>query len=156
MRFQVPQFIEVEDKIFGPFTFKQFVYLAGGGGIAFIVWQALPTFLALPIIVAVGALSLALAFYKVNERPFIAMIESAFRYFTKSRLYTWKKEREPRVVKKEAEEKAPVGLAVPKVAKSKLKDIAWSLDVQESIYAGGEEQREQKRQEHIFGEENKI
>ena len=32
MRFQVPQFIEIESKIFGPLTFKQFIYLAGGGG----------------------------------------------------------------------------------------------------------------------------
>ncbi len=33
MRFEVPQFIDVEDKIFGPFTFKQFLYLAGGAGL---------------------------------------------------------------------------------------------------------------------------
>jgi len=32
MRFEVPQFIEVEDKIFGPFTWKQFIYLMGGEG----------------------------------------------------------------------------------------------------------------------------
>ncbi|TSC80302.1 MAG: hypothetical protein G01um101429_152 [Parcubacteria group bacterium Gr01-1014_29] len=31
-QFQVPQFIEVEDKIFGPLTTKQFFYLLGGGG----------------------------------------------------------------------------------------------------------------------------
>ena len=27
MQYQVPQFIEVEDKIFGPLTFKQFLYI---------------------------------------------------------------------------------------------------------------------------------
>ncbi|TSC61742.1 MAG: SsrA-binding protein, partial [Parcubacteria group bacterium Athens0416_74] len=32
MQFQVPQFIEVEDKIVGPLTFKQFVFIAGGLG----------------------------------------------------------------------------------------------------------------------------
>jgi len=35
MRFEVPQFIDVEDKLFGPLTFTQFVYLAGSGGISF-------------------------------------------------------------------------------------------------------------------------
>ena len=30
MQYQVPQFIEVEDKIFGPLTFKQLVYVVGG------------------------------------------------------------------------------------------------------------------------------
>ena len=42
MQFQVPQFIEVEDKIFGPLTFKQFVYVAGGAGLAYLVWRVSP------------------------------------------------------------------------------------------------------------------
>jgi hypothetical protein len=29
MQFRVPQFIDIEDKLFGPLTFKQFIYLAG-------------------------------------------------------------------------------------------------------------------------------
>ena len=44
MRFQVPQFIEVEDKIFGPLTFKQFVYVTGGVGLAVILFLFLPRF----------------------------------------------------------------------------------------------------------------
>ena len=45
MRFEVPQFIEVEDKIFGPFTWKQFIYLAGGAGAAVTLYLMLPFFL---------------------------------------------------------------------------------------------------------------
>ncbi|MFM2424198.1 MAG: hypothetical protein RLZZ70_589, partial [Candidatus Parcubacteria bacterium] len=30
MQFEVPQFIEIEDKIFGPLTWKQFLYVGGG------------------------------------------------------------------------------------------------------------------------------
>ena len=41
MRFEVPQFIEIEDKIFGPFTWKQFVYLAGGVGLAAVIFFSL-------------------------------------------------------------------------------------------------------------------
>ena len=37
MQFQVPQFIEIEDKIIGPFTVKQFIYLVGGAGMDFII-----------------------------------------------------------------------------------------------------------------------
>ncbi|HMA77641.1 MAG TPA: PrgI family protein, partial [Candidatus Paceibacterota bacterium] len=69
MRFEVPQFIEVEDKIFGPFTWRQFIYLIGGGGIAavlFITNGFLFLFIGLPI----GALAILLAFYPVNNRPF--------------------------------------------------------------------------------------
>ena len=39
MQFKVPQFLDIEDKIFGPFTFKEFVYLAGGAGLCFILYR---------------------------------------------------------------------------------------------------------------------
>ena len=71
MRFQVPQFIEIESKIFGPLTFKQFIYLAGGAGIIFLIYITLPFFIAVMLIVPVGAFAIALSFYKVNNRPFI-------------------------------------------------------------------------------------
>lgn len=133
MKFQVPQFIEVESKIFGPFTFKQFIYLAGGGGMVFIAYSFLPIFIALPIIALIGTLSLALAFYKVNKRPFINVLESFFKYQIGNKLYIWKKE--DRVVKPQKEaEKAPE-IFIPRLSDSKLKDISWSLDVQQSIYS---------------------
>jgi len=91
MRFEVPQFIEIEDKIFGPLTWRQFIYLAGGAGFAVIVFFLLPfvffVFLAIPV----GALAAALAFYPVNNRPFSVFLESAYRYFRGSRLYLWKR-----------------------------------------------------------------
>jgi len=50
MQFQVPQFIEVEDKIIGPLTFKQFVFVGGGFGMAYVLWRVLPILLAAPLI----------------------------------------------------------------------------------------------------------
>ena len=76
MNFQVPQFIEIEDKIFGPLTFKQFIYIAGSAGLAFICYAFLPLFIAFIPILIIVAFGLALAFYQVNERPFIFTIES--------------------------------------------------------------------------------
>ena len=92
MKFQVPQFIEVESKIFGPFTFKQFIYLAGGAGMSFLVFSILPFFLAVIVVAPIAALTLALAFYKVNNRPFIKIMESFFKYTIADKLYIWKKE----------------------------------------------------------------
>ena len=60
MRYQVPQFIEVEDRIFGPFTFRQFIYLAGGAGLCFIAYRSLPIFWAILIMVPVGGFVAAL------------------------------------------------------------------------------------------------
>lgn len=91
MRFEVPQFIEVEDKIFGPLTWRQFVYIGGGAGMIAILFFFTPfiifVFLGLPI----AGLAFALAFYPVNNRPFSVFLESAFRYFRGNRLYFWRK-----------------------------------------------------------------
>ena len=62
MRFQVPQFIEIEDKIFGPLTFKQFIYIAGSIGIGVIAFAFLPTFIAIIIALPVAAFGAMLAF----------------------------------------------------------------------------------------------
>src|SRR4051812_15323121 len=92
MRFQVPQFIEVEDKIFGPLTFKQFVYLAGGAGICVILFTFLPKFLAFLIALPIAIFAAALAFYRVNDKPFIGLVEAFFNYSLGNKLYIWKKE----------------------------------------------------------------
>jgi hypothetical protein len=72
MQFQVPQFIEVEDRIFGPLTFKQFVYLAGGLGAGYLLYRVLPFIVAAPLIMAIVGFAAALAFIKFNGRPFIS------------------------------------------------------------------------------------
>jgi len=91
MRFQVPQFIDIEDKIFGPLTFKQFVYIIGGAAISFIIYRVLPLYLALIFIAPLMGFSIALAFLKVNNRPFVFILEAAIRHSFKKKLYTWKK-----------------------------------------------------------------
>jgi hypothetical protein len=91
-RFEVPQFIEVEDKIFGPFTWKQFVYLAGGGGVAVVLFISLPLFLFILIGLPIIAFAGFLAFHRINNRPFSVFLESAFGYATNKKLYLWKKQ----------------------------------------------------------------
>lgn len=138
MRFQVPQFIEVEDKIFGPLTVKQFVYVAGGAGLCFIIYTYLNFFIAILLIIPVAALALALAFYKVNNRNFITVLESGFYYLLSNKLYIWKK------VPKKPEVNTPTKTEtatpyVPKLSDSKLKDLTWSLDINDSASPGASE-----------------
>lgn len=136
MRFRVPQFIDVKNKIFGPLTLKQFLYLAGGGGLCTIIWFMVPwTFLAILLILPVAALALALAFYEVNERPFIEILEAAFYYAISSKLFIWQRRRERRAAAgsggdagQEGDE-AGIPDSMPRVSQSKLKDMTWDLDV---------------------------
>lgn len=132
MKFQVPQFIEVEDRIFGPLTLKQFIYLAGGAGILFALWVSLPFFLAVLIGTPIALFAAGLAFFKVNQRPFILVVEAFFNYITKKRLYIWKKQDR----KAKASEQSPASdVKLPKISESRLKDLAWSLDIKESMYS---------------------
>jgi hypothetical protein len=141
MRFQVPQFIEVEDKIFGPLTFKQFIYLAGGGGLCVALFLSLPKIVAIIPALAVAATSVSLAFYKINNRPFIVFVESMFRYLINPKLYTWRKtDSGPAIDEFTNAIKAPtpresveIGGFIPKLGNSKLKDLSWSLDTKEAL-----------------------
>ncbi len=139
MQFQVPQFVEVEDKIFGPFTFKQFIYLLGTAGICFIIYKLIPYFyLAVIFMAPVAIFGLALAFYKVNDRPFIETIEAALRFYGSSKLYIW----QPRVKTPKTEIKTDSTKGQnknygalssgPRLTSNKLSDLAWSLDVKEN------------------------
>lgn len=133
MRFQVPQFIEVEDKIFGPFTFKQFVYLAGGAGICVVLFTFLPKFLAILISLPVAGLALALTFYKINDKPFINVVEAFFNYTLGNKLYIWKKEdKKINNEQKTIDNKPMQQVYVPKLSESKLRELTWSLDIKEN------------------------
>ena len=91
MQFKVPQFLDIEDKIFGPFTFSQFVYLVGGGGLCFIVYKLVGLLFGfIPILIILG-FSLALTFYRPNNKPLIDMIEYALKYAMQDKLYLWKR-----------------------------------------------------------------
>ncbi len=136
MQYQVPQFIEVEDKIFGPLTLKQFIYLAGGGGLCLILFTLLPIYLTVLLGLPVVTLSLGLAFYQVNDRPLIEAVEHAFKYFFGTKLYLWKQH----IAGSTPEQKMPVAeaattLVVPKLTESRLRDLAWSLNIKEKASA---------------------
>jgi len=91
MQFQVPQFIETEDKIIGPLTLKQFLYIAAAGGLSFMLFFFLKTLLWLIITMFLGTAGAALAFIKINGRPLPKVLIAALGFYWKPRLYLWKR-----------------------------------------------------------------
>lgn len=137
MEYQVPQFIEVEDKVFGPFTLKQFIYVAGGIGLGVIMFLYLPFLLFILLGIPVVAFTGALAFYKVNNKNFVEIIEAAFHFYSKDQLYLWKKEKKQAAAPVIAPEAPREKL---RLSEGKLKDLAWSLDVKDqNMNSEGEE-----------------
>ncbi len=136
MQFKVPQFLDIEDKIFGPFTFREFVYLAGGAGLCFVLYRLLGLFWSAIPILAIAGISLALTFYRPNNKPFINMIEAGFYYLMQNKLYIWERRKNKIEKSKQAEEKNTDGVNKRELLRSearlggnKLRDLAWSLDV---------------------------
>lgn len=130
MQFKVPQFIDIEDKLFGPFTFRQFVYMVGGGGMIFVIYRLLPFWIGIFLIIPIALLSFLLIFYKINEKPFIYYLQAAVNYAISSKLYLWKQRLVKPSDKKEEVASEPISV-IPTVSSDSLKDLAWSLDVQE-------------------------
>jgi len=144
MQFKVPQYIEMESKIVGQFTFKQVVYIGGALGMSYVLFKILPVLLALPIAGVVILFSWALVFFPKQKfgKPFIEITESAIKYITKSRLYTWKRSvTKPMVHVKEKIIKREALLSIPKVSTGKLKDISKNLEVGPEKDMGGVEER---------------
>lgn len=98
MQFRVPQNIDLEDKIVGPLTMKQFLYLLVGGMIDYVLFQALvgpenPRMgLFLLVGVPVGLLAVALAFLKIQDRPFGEFLVSLVVYIIRPRQRVWHRE----------------------------------------------------------------
>ncbi|HVM58823.1 MAG TPA: PrgI family protein [Candidatus Paceibacterota bacterium] len=143
MEYQVPQFIEVEDKIVGPFTLRQFIYIAGAGGLCIVAFVYLPIVVAIIVAVPIVAFGAALAFYRVNGKPFISVIEAGFNYYKGNKLLLWKQGEgnagAERARKAPAPE-APKAHAEPRLTRGKLSELAWSLDVKAP--GGAPEERE--------------
>lgn len=88
-QFQVPQFIETEDKIIGPLTWKQFAYVAAAGGISVILFLVLNPLVWFLLTLVVAAIALSLAFVPVNGRPMITFLRALFDNIWRPKIYVF-------------------------------------------------------------------
>lgn len=88
--YKVPQDVEADDKLIGPFSFRQFIYLiivAAAGGIAFFLSQLfIPlAILPLPVIIFFGALALPLR----KDQPMETYLAALVQFYLKPRRRLW-------------------------------------------------------------------
>lgn len=85
--------MDVEFKLFGELTIRQFGYVAGGALVAFVCYVSFADIplIRWPLVVFFGILGIMLAVFKVNDRPFeIWLANFIFALFTSQRRI-WKK-----------------------------------------------------------------
>ena len=89
MQFQVPQF-ETENKLVGPFTVIQFVYVGVAAALSFLLFPILTTWFWFVISSFLMGTSLVIALMKVNGRPMPIFMLAAFRYLWEPKVLTLK------------------------------------------------------------------
>ena len=89
MMFGVPQFIDIEDKIVGPLTGKQLLWLFIMGAILLIAWMSLTFAAFIAVGVPIVLIFVALAFYRPYNQPLIKFVFSGTYFFFRPKTYTW-------------------------------------------------------------------
>jgi hypothetical protein len=129
--YNVPQFIDTEDKLVGPLTAKQLGWLFGAGAIILVVWNLLDfgTFIITAILVL--ALFSAFAFYKPNGQPFLKFVISMVFFGVRPKIYVWKRDQQIKLtLKKSAVKKPEAGEKIRKKAlnQDKIQEISSLLN----------------------------
>ena len=91
MQFVVPQFIEVESKIIGPISARQFILLIISLGSMYVWFKLLPPLLFIPAIMLTGVVGGALAFGKVNGQMMHYFLLNLIQTLRRPRLKVWKR-----------------------------------------------------------------
>ena len=126
MDFPVPQFIDVEEKILGPLTFKQTLYVVGAAGLLFILYFFVEMWLFVILAIIIFGAALALAFIKIGGKTFSQFLISVIIYSFTPHIFIWKKN--------EVKEKSyKIELSSPSIIKNKEADIVPEAKQQKGL-----------------------
>lgn len=134
MLFNVPQNIDVEDKIVGPLTAKQLGWLGGLFGVGAAIWTlSSDKLVAILAILPLALFCTAAAFYRPYGQPFLGFLVHAAFYMFKPKVYVWKRYAEKT-------KKAPITvikkITAEQNGKNPLEDIH---ELARSLDSGGKE-----------------
>ncbi|OGY89794.1 MAG: hypothetical protein A3B30_01170 [Candidatus Komeilibacteria bacterium RIFCSPLOWO2_01_FULL_52_15] len=138
-KFIVPQFIDVENKILGPITVRQFATLAIGFGFIFVAYKLADFALFLILAAIIGLMTGIIAFVKFNGHPFHIFLLNMIATYKKPMLRVWLKEETKINRGKAKEEKKDKDefVFIPKkgITSEKLSELALIIDTG-GVYKG--------------------
>ena len=128
MLINVPQYIDVEDKIAGPLTVKQLGWIIGLGIILLVLWNIVPAPVFFILGIPLAIFFVALAFYKPYGQPLGSFLIFGIMYFFRPKVYIWK--RTPERIINVPQRVQTVTTAAPDkhISSQSLKDLAQLLD----------------------------
>jgi len=129
MLFNVPQYIDVEDKVAGPFTAKQLLWMFGMGAALLVLWNTLEKGVFFVSAAPVIAVFLALAFYRPYNQPLIKFISSGIVFLFSPKVYFWKRTAAGKTRREKSSEGIPQKEKTEKIFKQEeAKSLARLLD----------------------------
>lgn len=103
MLFNTPQYIDIEDKVAGPLTAKQLMWMFGMGAALLLVWGIFDQTTFIISAVPIVAFFCAFAFYKPQGQPLIKFIIWGAIFSFRPKSYVWKREYEQKKKEKRKE-----------------------------------------------------
>lgn len=142
-QFIVPQFIDVEDKVLGPISVRQFIIVLGGAGLMVGAYQILVrlanqtgAFAFTGFIILVGVV--AFAFVRVNGRPFHHFLLSVLQSIKNPQMRIWNNQIGERLeYRREPPPPPPIPQKQPLTA-TKLAQLALLVDTGGAYHEDGE------------------
>ena len=132
LQYNIPQFIDSEDKIIGPVTITQFASLIIGTVVLVFVYLLTPNTLIFAIIgTPIGAITIAFAFAKINGQGLATFLTNVITYVQRPSIYLWSREiiSQKPIIKAPAEKKKHRKTIDNKeYNQNRVEEIAWTLD----------------------------
>lgn len=129
MQFKVPQNIDMQDRILGPLTLFQLLYLLIGFLVAYSFFKSGSILGLIFVGIPVGILMLALSFIKINDQPFSRFVSSSIAFAFKPKTRLWHKGGTAPKVNVSTQARITPTVVTPKpIDRGKLSQLASKLD----------------------------
>lgn len=133
MQFKVPQNIDMADRIVGPLTLVQFLYILVGGMVVYFLFSTIAPVnggLFLLLSAPVAVFTMAMAFLKVQDQPFPKFVQAFIVFLFRPKIRMWHKEGStlsPKIVP-EVKKESDKPVVPQKIEKSQLEKLIQVMD----------------------------
>jgi hypothetical protein len=128
-QFLVPQFSDVEPKILGPLTVKNFIVIIIGVLLCVLAWKFADITLFILEALVIVVITALVGFVKINSRPFYLFLVDLLNFSKKGKIRVWNKDYDKiKVIEEEEEKKEEKKQIKISVTGSKLNELSLLLD----------------------------
>ncbi|MBU1118629.1 PrgI family protein [Patescibacteria group bacterium] len=148
MQYAIPQFVDIEDRVIGPLTIRQFLFILGGGLITTAGYTVFDLSLFIFSGIILMGIACTFAFVKINGQKFEKFLVNFILFSTNPKVRLWAKDTSAKLQTLSNAERRTVTLKTEykeEVTRSKLHELSVLLDTSARYYAESTEGSKDKR-----------